>query len=82
MSVVAISPQGSETWGKWVFLAMAVHAFYSIFNERQRNLIYGEFYKFRFMKRDGFPASVRTALAAFALWSLAYLSFSYPRFWD
>jgi len=82
MSLVALSAHIPETWGKWFFLLMAVHAFYSIFSERQRNLMYGEFYKFRFMKRDGSPASIRTSLLAFTLWSLASLRYFHPKLWE
>ena len=77
-----MSSQTAQSWGKWVALAMALHALYSMFNAKQRNLIYGEFYKFRFMMRRGYPASVRTAFLACVLWSLGFLSFLYPNFWE
>jgi hypothetical protein len=72
----------APSWGKWIFLALAVHAFYGVFNERQRDAAYGECYRLRFMKRRGYPASVRTTWFAFALWSSAFVSLFFPNFWE
>jgi hypothetical protein len=41
--------------GEMMFLVMAGHAAFCIFNSAQRNAVYGEFYKLRFMKRTGRP---------------------------
>jgi len=71
----------AHSWAKWLFLAMAVHAFYCIFNVHQRDVVYVEFYKLRFMKRTGAPASTTTALLAFVLWASGFVSFLFPRFW-
>ena len=69
-------------WAKWLFLAMALLAFYCMFNGWLRNAVFGEFYKLRFMKRTGSPASVRTAAIAFIGWSGALVSCFFPRFWE
>jgi hypothetical protein len=80
---IAAAANGSaQRWGKWLFLVMAVHAAYCIFNSAQRNAVYGEFYKLRFMKRTGSPASPITAILAFVVWGSGFLSFLFPRFWD
>lgn len=76
--LVAALPPGK----RWLFLAMALHAFYCIFDARQRDVVYGEFYKLRFMRRAGAPASVRTAILAFLLWGAGFVTFLHPRFWD
>jgi hypothetical protein len=83
MLAISFAAAGAApSWGKWIPLALAVHAFYCVFNERQRDAAYGECYRLRFMKRNGHPASVRTALFAFVLWSSAFVSFFFPNFWE
>jgi hypothetical protein len=78
--IFASSP--ALSWGKWVFLTMALDAFYCMFNARHRNVMLGEIYKLRFMKRTGAPASTRTAFLACVLWGSGFASFFRPRFWD
>ena len=83
MRSIGIATTGTTpSWGRWIFLALAVHAFYCVFNERQRDTVYGECYRYWFMKRRGYPASVRTTVIAFALWSSAFVSFFFPNFWE
>jgi hypothetical protein len=80
--ISATASTSAQNWGKWLALVMAAHAFYCIFSPAQRNAVYGEFYKLRFMKRTGSPASRITALLAFVLWGSWFVSFLFPRFWE
>jgi hypothetical protein len=80
--IVAAANSSAQNWGKWMFLVMAGHAAFCIFNSAQRNAVYGEFYKLRFMKRTGSPASPTTAIFALVLWGSGFVSFLFPRFWD
>jgi hypothetical protein len=80
--IAAATNSSASSWGKWLSLVMAVHAFYCIFNSSQRNAAYGEFYKLRFMKRMGWPASSTTAVLAFILWGSGFVSFLLPKFWN
>lgn len=82
LQTLATATSSVLSWGKWISLVMAIHAFYCVFDSRQRNAVYGEFYKLRFMKRTGSPASTTTALLAFALWASAFVSFLLPQFWE
>jgi hypothetical protein len=78
--IAAMANSSAQSWGKWLFLLMAAPAFYC--NSAQRNAVYGEFYKLRFMKRTGSPASRTTAVLGFVLWGSGFVSFLFPRFWE
>jgi hypothetical protein len=79
MILFAILQRGASSsyqWGKWLLLVIALLALFCMFNESFRNVVCGECYKLRFMKRTGSPASVRTALIGFITWSGAFVSLS------
>ena len=61
---------------------MALIALYCVFHESARNSLFGECYKLRFMKNTGSPASIRTAVIAFVLWSATFVTSFFPSFWD
>ena len=67
---------------EYVFLLMALIALYCVFHEGARNILFSECYKLRFMKNTGSPASIRTAVIAFALWSATFVTCFFPSFWN